>query len=480
MKRLLFPAGVMAALVFARDTTAGRRECNAATTSAASLAAVGRTQDPQEKLTPPYEVLMRWGPTDLSGVDAARFDAANKWDVNQLVSVLTTTDSWPQVFLAALAARHQPDDKREGLTNRLLELFVDTRSIPLKETSRLIIWKRIVSGEIFFESAGLILDDDLFLVAARANWTLRMMTSQDFGHIEVDTDQKAREQLRDRWRQSLRGEPVAACKEHISSDRKKSKDGLHAMILSLTPSKQKTEYTNQKLKTLYKLDAMPARDDPNFKQASLCNPDTLAHNYIYQLTGIAKALEGTERETDEQVARWWREWWDEHHATLMWDADKWQKLESYPAQEGRFVSARDPETKAKFLQFVEKLKDDPLNDDAARLMAFVTTFAEASNEVSVVIRPEFMPWFDGVEGAFRSLALGHYIVGSAAAQIRTGKKSHNLLASWQQVLRLYQAAKDKGLAVDSSELDKFLQLHKHDKLAEHAREVARRAEQKPN
>jgi hypothetical protein len=52
------------------------------------------------------------------------------------------------------------------------------------------------------------IDDDLFIVAGRANWILQALTFRTFGSVDFATDPKAELGLQDHWRRYLAGEEI--------------------------------------------------------------------------------------------------------------------------------------------------------------------------------------------------------------------------------------------------------------------------------
>src|SRR5690606_30244394 len=92
----------------------------------------------------------------------------------------------------------------KSLTNQL----TNKTETKLKGTSRLIIWDRISNGDITFEGKGLVIDNDLFTVAGRANQILQNLTSKNFGYVTISSSEKELETLKNKWKDYLGGKSV--------------------------------------------------------------------------------------------------------------------------------------------------------------------------------------------------------------------------------------------------------------------------------
>jgi hypothetical protein len=254
--------------------------------------------------------LMSWGPKDLSGMTHERFDAAKTWTMQQVIEKNLTVDEWPEAYLLLIAAKQH----KESIVPLLIEQLDNAHHTKLKNTSRLIIWERITSGDILFEGKGLQVSDDLFSVAGRANWMLRTLTGENFGHVKPSSSPADLNLLKKKWADWNKGKKVKEYEDPYETkatglEEIRSREALEAIIISLKPTSEKEELTMSCLTRLYKLDKLP--DDPG-SPAIYCSPDTYSHLYLAGLTTV-------EGKHDHE---WWAKWWDENKDKLQWDKNK--------------------------------------------------------------------------------------------------------------------------------------------------------------
>lgn len=255
--------------------------------------------------------LMSWSGRDLKGSSRESFDAAKKKSPKESLEKNRSIATWPEAYHLLLAANEHRTDKQflAGLAAQV----TDTTERRLAHTERLIIWERIVSGEILFEGKGLQISDDLFTVAGRANWILRTITGRNFGHVKPGTPRAELLRLQHRWQQWLAGEEVPDHQDPYPSkveglEEIRSLTALNALIVSLRPSEGKRTAMAMCLHQLYGLDTLPS--DPGHP-ARLCIPDTYTHSYLAKLTDVS----------EQHDSEWWARWWEDHKNALRWDAD---------------------------------------------------------------------------------------------------------------------------------------------------------------
>src|SRR5258708_2150738 len=231
-------------------------------------------------------VLISWSPDYLEGASQASFDEAKKLPVQTILDRNATARSWPDAYHLLLAANEHKNDR--ALLAGLVDQLTDASEHKLADTTRLIIWERITSGDILFEGKGLQVSDDLFSVGGRANWILRTITQHTFGIVRPQTPAAERKALQSRWRSWLAGEKIADLSEAYPTDIQglseiRSLEALQALIVSLRPSESKTRLTKECLRKLYQLDELPA--DPA-NPARLCSPDTYTTGFLSNLTDV--------------------------------------------------------------------------------------------------------------------------------------------------------------------------------------------------
>lgn len=257
-------------------------------------------------------VLLSWSPRDVPGLTEQSFNDAKQAKVEDVLSRNLKVTSWADAYLIAVSANVHKSDK--NLLSGLVSQLTDTTKVSLKDTSKLIIWERIKSGEILFEGKGVQISDDLFTVAGRANWVLRNLTSKNFGHVKPTSSPEELKALQDKWTRWKNGDQVEEFKNPYPTsvkglDEIRNREALEAMIFSLKSSSEKDKLTKDCLKRIYNTDKLP--DDPN-SPASLCSPERYTHGYLRVVTGI----------TDKHDYDWWKKWWEANSNSLKWNSEK--------------------------------------------------------------------------------------------------------------------------------------------------------------
>lgn len=248
-------------------------------------------------------VLFSWSQMSIPGLDRDQFQAARKWSPAQVVKTLSTAKDWKDVYLCAVAASQHKEDK--AFLKSLVELIDRHEEVGLRNTSRLIIWERIPTGEILFEGRGYVVEDDLFLTSGRANWILRNISKRDFGYIKKATTPADRKTVQARWRSWITGEDVKDVIRPVYGglSEARSMAALKAMIHSLKPNAEKAALVKDSLKKIYKLDAMP--EDPSH-QARLCDPDSWTVGILAAITNEKGLIS----------AKDWRGWYERNHKQI--------------------------------------------------------------------------------------------------------------------------------------------------------------------
>jgi hypothetical protein len=228
-------------------------------------------------------VLIAWGGQDLDGMSEERWEAAKKQPCQWVLEHNRSVESWPEVYLLALAAKRNLQCKE--LLPGLVAQLSDGSERKLTQTRRLIIWERITSGDLVFDGQGLQVADDLFTVAGRANWLLRTLTGKNFGTVTPRASKASLNALQAKWKQFLAGEQVAEAVDAYASPAKgleelRSPAALEALVVALAP-------------------AQP-------EQAAYI------HHYLAALTEVA----------EQHPAAWWARWWKENRGKLKWSPEQ--------------------------------------------------------------------------------------------------------------------------------------------------------------
>jgi hypothetical protein len=265
-------------------------------------------------------VLTSWSAQAIEGMTEARWDSAKRLGSAAALDRIRRARDWATVYEGLLAASAHASDK--VLLRQIAEEISNPAQDDLASASRLIIWERIRSGDILFEGKGLVVDDDLFRVAGRANWTLRTLLKKEFGFVKPDSSQAELAVVRLRWEAFLSGQEVPEVPPAYPSkverfEELRSPAALAALIHSLASSSAKDTLIAACLKKVYGLDAMPVEVAA---PARFCNPDTYTHQYLAAITDVA----------DQHSAEWWKAWWQQHQHSLGWDSERAKFLTSAP------------------------------------------------------------------------------------------------------------------------------------------------------
>lgn len=261
------------------------------------------------------KILLSWNPSNIEKYTKELYDDAQKLSSKELIDKNLKDEYWGEFFitLQAFINRYSKEtDFLESLANQL----TNKTETKLKGTSRLIIWDRIISGDIIFEGKGLILDNDIFTVAGRANQILQNLTKKNFGFVTINSTDGELEILKEKWLKFLSNNPVEECKvvkfENAKIPEICELKAINAFIISLKDNPKKQQIIKNCLKNIYSLDELPKdKDSP----ANLCNPDTYTLGYLAILFEEGKMNKSKD-------AKWWLNFWDENCNNLAWNSVK--------------------------------------------------------------------------------------------------------------------------------------------------------------
>lgn len=259
-------------------------------------------------------LLTSWSQQNIENYTKEMYDEAQKLTTSQLLTKNLNDKSWSAVFLT-LNASINNYSKDSTYLKALAEQVANNTETKLEGTSRLIIWDRIITGDITFEGKGLVVDNDLFKVGGRANQILQNLTKKNFGFVTINSTNKELEEMKSKWLNFLSNKTV---EEYKSVEYKNSKipeissvTAVHALIISLQDNSKKDLITKSCLKKVYQLDEMPKEKGSS---ASYCNPDTYTFSYLGMLFG-----DKTYDETKD--AKWWQNFWDTNHNKFAWNSE---------------------------------------------------------------------------------------------------------------------------------------------------------------
>lgn len=261
------------------------------------------------------KLLLSWSQQNIENYTKEMYDAAQKLTSTELLAKNLNDKSWSAVFLT-LNASVNNFSKDTAYLKGLAAQVTNNTETKLEGTSRLIIWDRIISGDILFEGKGLVMDNDLFQAGGRANQLLQILTTKYFGSVTINSTAKELEEIKNNWLAFLSNKPIEEKKPVEYKNAKipeiSSLSAVQAMVISLQDNPKKQQITKNCLKKIYQLDEMPKEKD---SPANLCNPDTYTFSYLGMLFGQNKSDEARD-------AKWWQSFWDTSHDKFAWNGEK--------------------------------------------------------------------------------------------------------------------------------------------------------------
>lgn len=258
------------------------------------------------------KLLLSWSQQNIENYTEEMYNEAQKLSPEQLLEKNKNASYWSEVFLTMNASVNNYKEDKEYLKS-LANQITDTKETKLRGTSRLIIWDRVVNGDIIFDGKGLVVENDLFLINGRANQILQSVTRKNFGFVTMYSTKQELEFLKSKWLDYFNGKPVEEFKPTEFKNAKISEisslNAIHALIISLQENSVKDQITKNCLKKIYKLDKLPKEKD---SPAIYCSPDTYTYGYLGMLFG-----DKTRDET--KTAKWWLNFWNENQKKLSWN-----------------------------------------------------------------------------------------------------------------------------------------------------------------
>ena len=261
------------------------------------------------------KLLVSWSQQNIENYTKEMYDDAQKLTSSQLIAKNLNDKSWSNVFLTLNASVNNYSKDTSYLKELALQIPNNKQTI-LEGTSRLIIWDRIVSGDIVFEGKGLVIENDLYSVGGRANQILQSLTKKNFGFVNIHSPEKELKAIKEKWLKFLSNKPADEYKPVQYKNAKipeiSSLTAVHALIISLQDNPKKEQITKNCLKQVYNLDEMPKEKT---SPANYCNPDTYTFSYLGLLFGDKKFDETKD-------AKWWQNFWESNHDKLAWNDEK--------------------------------------------------------------------------------------------------------------------------------------------------------------
>lgn len=251
-----------------------------------------------------------WSIRDLDGMTKLRWEAARNRTRDEILTLNRTLKTWPEACEVLEGAAEYSNDP--AFLARFVEQLADAKFTRLEATDRLIVWERILSGDLVFPGRGYVVDDDVFTVAGRANWLLRTLTKHRFGHVKPGARPEELAALQQAWKRHFAGETPPEPEDPYPSTaigevELRNPLAVEALVRSLAPSAAKTALLDRCLRKVG-LTELPA--DPE-APARHCDPDRYAHDYLAVITDVAGPHD----------AAWWAAWWEQNRERLRWNRD---------------------------------------------------------------------------------------------------------------------------------------------------------------
>lgn len=260
------------------------------------------------------KLLTSWSQQDIENYTKEMYDNAQKLTTSELLSKNINDKSWSSVFLTLNASVNNYKEDKNYLTE-LAKQITNVEETKLEGTSRLIIWDRIISGDIIFEGKGIVIFNDLYKVGGRANQLLQNLTNKNFGYVNINTSNEELKNIQDNWLNHLSNEPTTEYKPieypNAKIEEVSSLKAVEALIVSLQENSKKDLITKSCLKNVYKLDEMPKDKGSS---ANYCNPDTYTYGYLGMLFG-------NEKIDETKDAKYWGKFWMRNKDKLIWNSE---------------------------------------------------------------------------------------------------------------------------------------------------------------
>jgi hypothetical protein len=129
----------------------------------------------------------------------------------------------------------------------------------------------------------------------------------------------------------------------------------------------------------------------------------------------------------------------------------------------------DEEAKAR--KALQEFLDDPMEADGKLRKVFLD-FAEKSDDVTIVVSTDVMPWTEGGESYSGDPALlCAYIAGSLRSQLETRVARDDPYSGLVQVVRMYSLLKATNKSLANEKLDELVKLHADGLLSERVAEI---------
>ncbi|MEO0473525.1 MAG: hypothetical protein AAF206_28185 [Bacteroidota bacterium] len=120
---------------------------------------------------------------------------ADSLSLYQALAILERESDYRQLSRLGYWFANQYEDAIPALIERSLW----QQEVGLTQAAGVIIWERVETGDLPLYGPGAEVEDDLFSVAGRANYFLKLLTGEHFGTIKMNAAPIERKEIQARW-----------------------------------------------------------------------------------------------------------------------------------------------------------------------------------------------------------------------------------------------------------------------------------------
>lgn len=91
------------------------------------------------------------------------------------------------------------DSNYQKIIPELINRITDTSYVGLTDADDVVIWERVKTGEMKRNGIAFYVDDDLYIVAGRANWLLRRISGLDNGRVNIHPNPADLKIIKEKW-----------------------------------------------------------------------------------------------------------------------------------------------------------------------------------------------------------------------------------------------------------------------------------------
>lgn len=115
------------------------------------------------------------------------------------------------------------------------------------------------------------------------------------------------------------------------------------------------------------------------------------------------------------------------------------------------------------LKAIQLFENHPLTDDGKAALSIIVTYASKSDDVSITISNDFLPWA-GQDVKYANILLGAYIAGNLKPQLIHSINKDSIYLGIVQMINTYNQIKAVEPGFTISEIEKQITLYKNGNL----------------